>query len=809
MNCICGCTSFKEEVKQGFVTDPIGNSVEAAIPIAVCDSCGMARQIELPFSNEKEYDEYYANNYPPGNKEYAPRGYACDLDNAKKTFTRLKLSNSKRLLDIGCGSGALVDFCRQKGIEAYGCELLKYHYAPDNPNIYYRKFEDIHFPTDHFDTIVCCDVVEHVIDPIGFIKEIFRILSIGGTCHIEIPLFFHKDGKAHWKRIEHVWYFKPEQFEKLLSRVGFKKVGIIAKEETKTVFVVTKPEQSRVSILLPPGIGDVYWPLIKTEAFLKREGITAPVDAYVAAPRAKEFDSHKRAFPFLEMFPFLHSTGEVKFSHPKDPIWKNAYLREAGAIFEGVLGCDYFITWNGYLRAGKSLEEVDPDLTCNWFLPRFVSLREEAYRMNSIAKYGKYLVLYWVFTGTNGSIFDHISLREIAASVCKIVEETKLTPILVGAAWDVSNRHLDEFKLSLPKNTVDLRGKTNVEEIFGLIRGSQAVVGMNSGITIMSGVFGVKTILLYHKYLFTDGVDRNFAWNTFPPSVRSRTYFAEFADRISWEGFADRAISVIKGTAYVEKSTPIKVVEPKVPLIRNTTEGVCASIRDLEVDDAMGVVEGVDITVACVLKSGGDFTADHVEKLRNMVARNMTLPYDFVCLTDMNVPKNVCRSIRLQNGFPGWWSKVELFRKDLFKTKYVVYFDLDTVITGSIDSLFVKDIDFAALRPWNERNRNNGYFASGMLIWKNGNYDFIYDEFDENTIGDYTVGDQQYMSNALTERDQHYYPIQSYFDGVYSYKRNCKGSLPKGARIVCFHGHPRPSEVVGLPGHGWVERNWR
>ena len=86
-----------------------------------------------------------------------------------------------------------------------------------------------------------------------------------------------------------------------------------------------------------------------------------------------------------------------------------------------------------------------------------------------------------------------------------------------------------------------------------------------------------------------------------------------------------------------------------------------------------------DLTIACVLRSGGDFDAEYVERLRDGVAANLSLPHRFVCLSDIEVP---CERVALRHGWPGWWSKLELFEQ--LKGR-VLYFDLDTVIAGSLN----------------------------------------------------------------------------------------------------------------------------
>ncbi|MCC7346231.1 MAG: hypothetical protein IT538_02430, partial [Variibacter sp.] len=91
------------------------------------------------------------------------------------------------------------------------------------------------------------------------------------------------------------------------------------------------------------------------------------------------------------------------------------------------------------------------------------------------------------------------------------------------------------------------------------------------------------------------------------------------------------------------------------------------------------------LTIACVYRSGGrQYTTRYVEVLRNMVSRNLTLPHRFDCLTAVeDVP---CERIPLVMGWPGFFSKIELFRPGLFRGP-VLYFDLDTVIHRNIDHL--------------------------------------------------------------------------------------------------------------------------
>lgn len=210
------------------------------------------------------------------------------------------------------------------------------------------------------------------------------------------------------------------------------------------------------------------------------------------------------------------------------------------------------------------------------------------------------------------------------------------------------------------------------------------------------------------------------------------------------------------------------------------------------------------IAVICVLKSGGDFTPSDVGKLKIMLGKNTTVPYRFYCLTDVHGMNNCVETLPLLNNYPGWWSKIELFRDDLVEADRIVYFDLDTIILANIDDLLLQDKCFIGLRPFNlKRSKWEGYVASAILSWHNNStYNFIFNDFNYVHHSSVFKGDQDYISNILTERDKLFYHWQDLVSGICSYKRHVRSrGLLEGMRVVCFHGFPRPYD---LRAH-WIE----
>jgi hypothetical protein len=191
-----------------------------------------------------------------------------------------------------------------------------------------------------------------------------------------------------------------------------------------------------------------------------------------------------------------------------------------------------------------------------------------------------------------------------------------------------------------------------------------------------------------------------------------------------------------------------------------------------------------DLTVACVLRSGGDYDAEYVARLRSGVEANLPLPHRFVCLADVPVP---CERLPLRRGWPGWWAKLELFEQLSGPT---LYFDLDTVIVGPLTEIASYPHRFTMLEDFTQP----GSLASGVMAWR-GDWSRLAAGFTEAQIGNYRRahrhGDQGWIQDRL---DASPAVLQRLFPGqISSFK---VGRRERAAeRIVCFHGRPRPREV--------------
>lgn len=143
------------------------------------------------------------------------------------------------------------------------------------------------------------------------------------------------------------------------------------------------------------------------------------------------------------------------------------------------------------------------------------------------------------------------------------------------------------------------------------------------------------------------------------------------------------------------------------------------------------------INVICV-KWGDKYNYEHVNRLHYMVKKNLTLPFNFYCLTEDSSNLKDINIIPIKhNNLEVWWNKLAMFEKGFGNLKgKCLFFDLDVIIQNNIDEIAnFKTKGLCKISSYwkpesvlNEENfdmRRN----SSCLIWEADTLDFIWEYF--------------------------------------------------------------------------------
>jgi 2-polyprenyl-3-methyl-5-hydroxy-6-metoxy-1,4-benzoquinol methylase len=118
---------------------------------------------------------------------------------ARKEIQPLLPQNCKRVLEVGCGSGATLGWLRQEhhAVRTVGIEIAEVaaekarSFADD---VFCLDFERHDLPggAQKFDLILCLDVLEHMVDPWMVVDRLAKqYLEVGGTLLVSLPNVRH------------------------------------------------------------------------------------------------------------------------------------------------------------------------------------------------------------------------------------------------------------------------------------------------------------------------------------------------------------------------------------------------------------------------------------------------------------------------------------------------------------------------------------------------------------------------------------------------------------------------------------------
>lgn len=213
------------------------------------------------------------------------------------------------------------------------------------------------------------------------------------------------------------------------------------------------------------------------------------------------------------------------------------------------------------------------------------------------------------------------------------------------------------------------------------------------------------------------------------------------------------------------------------------------------------------------------YGADHVVMLKRMVERHLTVPHEFVCVTDKPEKLPGIRTVKLdrKTWVPGTrYVKLMLWRKDIAEVigERILYLDLDCVVTRNLDHLVQRDEDVVLWRNPNFGGKRRARYNTSIMLFTAGARPELYETFDPHRHpGElrqkWGGTDQAWISTRCSPEEAYWTDA----DGVYGAGRlkdivpGVGTTLPENARIVFFPGSREPGMKTVQQLHPWIKEH--
>lgn len=180
----------------------------------------------------RNYDEHY---FRKGRAQYMRRWAHRVAKCQRQLRSCLQfLAHPKRLLDVGCSAGYVLEAAQRLELEPVGLDISSFAVELVKEKGFQGVtggLESLPFPEASFDVITAKHTLEHVSQPLTALREVFRVLKPGGVAMVVVPdaqywkaRFLPKSGRYFvpselgW---QHHVYYSVATLSRALRAVGF------------------------------------------------------------------------------------------------------------------------------------------------------------------------------------------------------------------------------------------------------------------------------------------------------------------------------------------------------------------------------------------------------------------------------------------------------------------------------------------------------------------------------------------------------------------------------------------------------------
>jgi len=192
---------------------------------------------------------------------------------------KLPLSRHGKILDVGCGTGIIVNYLKEirptVGVD-FSLEGIKFCRERNLKGTVLGNVMCLPFHDESFEVVTCFDLIEHFEDDLTAIKEIARICKKGGFIIITVPAY-QSLWSIHDVSLHHKRRYSISSFNKLLieAKLNVEKISyyntilfplIFIGRKLRSIFSQDDEMKSDFYIPIPSLVNKILFNIFKSES---------------------------------------------------------------------------------------------------------------------------------------------------------------------------------------------------------------------------------------------------------------------------------------------------------------------------------------------------------------------------------------------------------------------------------------------------------------------------------------------------------------------------------------------------------------
>ena len=195
-----------------------------------CENCNLFQL--YPLMNKEELNLFYRSGYYPKHdgRVITKRYIARREKRVKNLFKYIKpyLKKEGKALEIGCAEGLFLKEVKNFGWDVLGVEpdpVTAKFAISNNIDVKIKIFDSNDYMINSFDLVALFMVLEHVWNPLEFLKEVRRVIKPGGLIFIEVPNILNGYENAIMHQVPHISHFNFNNLKMLLKDANYEIVS--------------------------------------------------------------------------------------------------------------------------------------------------------------------------------------------------------------------------------------------------------------------------------------------------------------------------------------------------------------------------------------------------------------------------------------------------------------------------------------------------------------------------------------------------------------------------------------------------------